>query len=161
MKRKYRKYIFAVVFLRRKNPQFLILHRTKNWIGWELVKGGLKEGENVLIKSGVSSEWATLLAKIAKNNIRPPQVKIGGILDLTTNKPNGVSVLKKAFSKAKNLKKPNNTEINIYVTGAPKYRIEVYAENYKIAESLLAKAVKRAIKIVEDDGGVGEFIRKS
>jgi 8-oxo-dGTP pyrophosphatase MutT (NUDIX family) len=45
MKRKYRRYIFAVMFLRRKNPQFLILHRIKNWNGWELVKGGLKDGE--------------------------------------------------------------------------------------------------------------------
>jgi len=45
MKRKYRKYIFIVAFLRRKNPQFLILHRTKNWIGWELPKGGLRKGE--------------------------------------------------------------------------------------------------------------------
>lgn len=33
------------MFLRRKNPQFLILHRIKNWNGWELVKGGLKDGE--------------------------------------------------------------------------------------------------------------------
>jgi len=45
MKRKYRKYVFGVVFLRRKDPKFLIFHRTKNWAGWELLKGGLKEGE--------------------------------------------------------------------------------------------------------------------
>ena len=48
MRRKYRKYVFAVVFLRRKNPQFLIMHRVKNWSGWELVKGGLKGSENEL-----------------------------------------------------------------------------------------------------------------
>jgi 8-oxo-dGTP pyrophosphatase MutT (NUDIX family) len=43
--KKYRKYVFAVAFLRMKDPQFLVLHRTKNWRGWELPKGGLKEGE--------------------------------------------------------------------------------------------------------------------
>ena len=48
MKRKYRKYIVAVVFLRRKDPQFLILHRKKNWKGWELPKGGLIECEKEL-----------------------------------------------------------------------------------------------------------------
>ncbi len=48
MKRKYRRYVFAVVFLRRKDPKFLILHRIKNWIGWELLKGGVKDGEKVL-----------------------------------------------------------------------------------------------------------------
>ena len=45
MKRKYRKYVFIVAFLRRKYPQFLIFRRIKNWKGWELSKGGLKEGE--------------------------------------------------------------------------------------------------------------------
>jgi len=66
MKRKYRKYIFAVVFLRRKNPQFLILHRTKNWNGWELVKGGLREGENVLkcLKREIKEETGTKEFKI-------------------------------------------------------------------------------------------------
>lgn len=61
MKRRYRKYIFAVVFLRRKNPQFLILHRTKNWNGWELLKGGLKEGENELkcLKREIREETGT------------------------------------------------------------------------------------------------------
>jgi len=69
-KRKYRKYVFAVVFLRRKDPQFLILHRTKNWKGWELVKGGLKEGENVLkclkreIKEETGAKEFKILAKI-------------------------------------------------------------------------------------------------
>jgi len=48
MERKYRKYVFIVAFIRRKNPLFLILHRIKNWKGWELSKGGLKEGETEL-----------------------------------------------------------------------------------------------------------------
>ena len=43
----YRKGIGAVVF--KKNPtRFLIFHRTKNWSGWELLKGGLKPDENEL-----------------------------------------------------------------------------------------------------------------
>jgi 8-oxo-dGTP pyrophosphatase MutT (NUDIX family) len=46
---RYRNYVFAVAFLRRKSPQFLILHRTKNWRGWEIVKGGLKDGEDELV----------------------------------------------------------------------------------------------------------------
>jgi 8-oxo-dGTP pyrophosphatase MutT (NUDIX family) len=46
--RKYRRYVFALAFLRRKEPQFLVLHRTKNWRGWEIVKGGLKPGEDAI-----------------------------------------------------------------------------------------------------------------
>jgi 8-oxo-dGTP pyrophosphatase MutT (NUDIX family) len=48
MRKKYRKYVFIIPFLRRKNPQFLILHRIKNWKGWEFPKGGLKENESEL-----------------------------------------------------------------------------------------------------------------
>ncbi|MFH0928837.1 MAG: NUDIX domain-containing protein [Candidatus Aenigmatarchaeota archaeon] len=48
MKRKYRRCIFGVVFLRRKYPQFLILHRIKNWNGWELLKGGKEDNENII-----------------------------------------------------------------------------------------------------------------
>jgi len=48
MGEKYRKYIFAVVFVKEKEPKFLILHRTKNWRGWELPKGGLLDGESEL-----------------------------------------------------------------------------------------------------------------
>jgi len=69
MKRKYRKYVFIVAFLRRKNPQFLILHRIKNWKGWEFPKGGLKEGETESkclrreIKEEIGSKKYEILAK--------------------------------------------------------------------------------------------------
>ncbi|MBN2203122.1 MAG: NUDIX hydrolase [Candidatus Aenigmarchaeota archaeon] len=49
MKRKYRRYVFAVAFLRRKEPQFLLLHRTKNWKGWELPKGGFQDCEKASV----------------------------------------------------------------------------------------------------------------
>ena len=66
MKRKYRKYIFGVVFLRRKDPQFLILHRTKNWKGWELLKGGVKDCESILkcLKREIKEETGTKKFKI-------------------------------------------------------------------------------------------------
>jgi 8-oxo-dGTP pyrophosphatase MutT (NUDIX family) len=43
---KFRKYIFAVVFVKDKKTKFLVFHRIKNWKGWELLKGGLKDDEN-------------------------------------------------------------------------------------------------------------------
>lgn len=46
MKQKYRRYIFAVIFLKNNHYEFLVLHRKKNWIGWEFLKGGLMENES-------------------------------------------------------------------------------------------------------------------
>lgn len=66
--RKYRRYVFAVVFLRRKEPQFLVLHRTKNWKGWELVKGGLldKEDEMSGLRREIKEETGVKFKLIAK-----------------------------------------------------------------------------------------------
>jgi translation initiation factor 2 subunit 1 len=121
----------------------------------------VKIGEEALLKIGIPQQWATVLTQLVKSKISLPQVKISGILELKSNKPDGVSLLKKAFSKAKNFKKPNNSDIQIYVTGTPMYRIEVTANSYKVAESLLEKSTQRAIKMMEDNGGEGKFIRKS
>lgn len=44
--KKYRKYIFAIIFLKDKHYKFLVLRRKKNWEGWEFLKGGLMENEN-------------------------------------------------------------------------------------------------------------------
>lgn len=69
MKRRYRKYIFVVAFLRRRNPQFLIMHRIKNWTGWELVKGGLKDKESEMkclkreIKEEIGTKKYEIIAK--------------------------------------------------------------------------------------------------
>ena len=120
----------------------------------------IAEGESVLVKSGIPLESAEILMALIKGKIRVPQVKISGILELKSNKPDGISILKKAFTKALGLKKPNNADIKISVIGAPNYRIQVLAESYKVAENLLDKAVKSAIKIVEDGDGEGRFIRK-
>ena len=42
---KYRKGVSAIVFKRKKRLLFLILHRKLNWIGYEIMKGGLMAGE--------------------------------------------------------------------------------------------------------------------
>ena len=47
-----------------------------------------------------------------------------------------------------------------YTIGAPRYRIEVEAENYKDAEAVLSKAVKAAIDAIQSVGGVGAFQRE-
>ena len=63
---KYRKYIFAVVFLKNKKYKFLIFHRKKNWKGWELLKGGLLEGEKELdgLKREIREETGSKKFKI-------------------------------------------------------------------------------------------------
>jgi len=43
---KFRDGVLAIVYREvDKRREFLVLHRIKNWVGWEISKGGLKPGE--------------------------------------------------------------------------------------------------------------------
>ncbi len=119
----------------------------------------IESGNETLINCGVAPEWAAALTEIARAKIRPPRVKIRGVLELTTAKPEGVLVLKSVFAKARNLKKPAGSDVKIFTVGAPRYRIEVTAENYKEAEDVLDRAVQTSLKAIKAEGGEGKFTR--
>ena len=50
--------------------------------------------------------------------------------------------------------------IEVQCVGAPRYRITVTSTDYLIAEKQLKEAAEKAIAIVEDADGVGEFLRE-
>jgi translation initiation factor 2 subunit 1 len=118
------------------------------------------EGEEILLKAGIPSEWASVLLDVAKSKIHARHVQIRGTLQLTCPAPNGVEVLREAFSKALNTRKPKSVQIDIYAIGPPRYRIEVIAENFKQAEKVLDVAVQAAIETVSSQGGEGKFTRR-
>lgn len=119
----------------------------------------VQNGDSVLTKCGISSDWARVLTEIARSKIKIPQVKIGGILELTSTKPDGVIILKKTFAKVIKSKRSKGNDIRIYTTGAPRYRIEVTAENYKEAEKILEQAINTALKTIKAEKGEGKFTR--
>ncbi len=119
----------------------------------------VESGQEVLIKCGVPPDWAGVLTEIAQAKIKLPKVKIRGVLELSTSRPEGVNILKSVFAKAKSLKKPEGSEVKIFTLGAPRYRIEVMAGNYKEAEDLLERAVQTSLKAIKAEGGEGKFSR--
>lgn len=120
----------------------------------------VKKGESELTKSGVPSEWASILTEIARLKIKTRKIKIRGNLELMSTNPDGVNVLKNVFTKAKNIQKPEGSNIRAYTIGAPRYRIEVTAENYKDAEDFLERFAKTAIKAIKTEGGEGKILHK-
>ncbi len=120
----------------------------------------VERGEEALIKANIPNDWASVLTEVAKAKVKVPKVRIRGLLELTSTRPDGVEVLKNAFSKAKNAKRKRGTDISIYVLSAPRYRIEVSSRNPKDAEETLELASATAIKAVEEVGGQGKFTRE-
>ncbi|MCS7115605.1 MAG: translation initiation factor IF-2 subunit alpha [Nitrososphaerota archaeon] len=119
-----------------------------------------KEGVEVLTKIGVPEELANVFAEVAKERIRPPMVKVTGIVELRCLKPDGVRVIKEAFLNAKKSEKMKGSKVRFYVVAAPKYCIEVLDENYKRAEALLQRIAETVISNVVKAGGQGVFRRE-
>ncbi|AKB85940.1 translation initiation factor IF-2 subunit alpha [Methanococcoides methylutens] len=107
---------------------------------------------------GISKKLAAKIAEIAQENIKLPFVDIAGYVDLTSNAPDGIEVIKKALKAATKIK-DDDVRINVTYTGAPRYRIKIIAPDYKTAESVLKKASDKAIDYIEKKGGKGIFHR--
>lgn len=119
-----------------------------------------RHGLEVLTKISVPSEIAQTLAELARDRIQPPLVEIKGILQLTSIKPDGINVIKKALRAAQETSVPQTAKIHIYTITSPKYRLKVEAEDYKQAEEILQKASDKAIKTIVEAGGEGSFKRE-
>jgi translation initiation factor 2 subunit 1 len=119
----------------------------------------LREGIEVLTKKGIPENLANVIAEVAKERIRVPMVKVKGLVELRCMKPNGVKVIKEAFSDARKVEKTRNVKLRFYVVAAPKYCIEVLAENYKLAEEVLQKVADHVVSNVIKAGGQGVFKR--
>jgi translation initiation factor 2 alpha subunit (eIF-2alpha) len=75
-------------------------------------------------------------------------------------KPDGVKIIKEAFVNAKAAEKLSDAEVRFYVVAAPKYNVEVMAEDYKRAEDTLQKVAQHLVTNVTKAGGQGTFKRE-
>jgi translation initiation factor 2 subunit 1 len=75
-------------------------------------------------------------------------------------KPQGVQIIKEAFLDAKKTEKTRDARFRFYVIAAPRYCIEVMAENYKRAEAVLQKVAESVVSNVINAGGQGVFRRE-
>jgi len=126
---------------------------------YETLEKAAREGPDLLIEAGLPQDIAVALAEVAKDKIKPPMVKIKGLLELQCPKPNGILHIKEALLSAQKIEKPRDTRIRLYTVAAPKYAVEVLAEDYKEAEKILQKAAEAAIKTITSAGGAGNFQR--
>ena len=120
----------------------------------------VKEGVAALTKIGIPEELAATVAEIGKERMRVPMVKVKGTVELRCMKPKGVKIIKDAFLNVKKAEKSRDVKLRFYVVAAPKYCIEVMAENYKRAEAVLQKVAENVVSNVAKAGGQGVFRRE-
>jgi translation initiation factor 2 subunit 1 len=94
--------------------------------------------------------------KVARENIVPSSAEINGVIELCHNGSDGIEHIKKAL---KALIETDSDSIGVQYLGAPKYLVTVKAKDYKTAEKIMEKGIKRCLSVIEDVGGRGEFKR--
>ena len=115
---------------------------------------------NALEDAGFDGDWIKEFVETAVANIIPPFVEIRGICSIEIGGPKGVEAIKEALSEAEShadLEK--EITVNCYYDGAPKYRLEIRAPDYKLAESAWLKATKSLVSSVKSNEGTAEIER--
>ena len=120
----------------------------------------LKEGIEALTKLDIPEDIAKAFAQVAEERIRIKMVKVRGTLEIRCMKPNGVKCIKDAFMDAKKSKKAKDTKIEYLVIAAPRYNLEVSADNWKRAEEVLEEVSQNIVTNITKAGGQGSFKRE-
>lgn len=118
----------------------------------------VEKGEKIFKDLDIESEWASTLTEIARQKIKIDTATVKGTIEVSSTNLAGVDDVRKALINAKKVEEPSGTQINVYSIGAPKYRVEITAKNYSIAEKTLEGAVEEAIKTIKSLGGTGHKI---
>jgi len=97
-------------------------------------------------KLGIPKKVVTELANISKSKISIPMVNVTGIIQVTTQDPDGINLIKSSMSQVLSNKAGKKVEISYL--GSPKYKITVYSEDYKSAEKKLSSALEKIKKSI-------------
>jgi len=117
------------------------------------------EGDKVFEGVKISDEWKKTLVKLAKDNIEAPRVEIKATLEMESRASNGVEIVRTALTGVKKKKLPKDVELKLKYLGAPKYRLELGAPNYKIAEQVLDGITKDLNSAIQKGQGSVKITR--
>ena len=90
-----------------------------------------KGNDDSIRKLGFSESIISAILEEGKK-IQIPLIEIRGILEISSKKPDGIEIIKNVLADAELGTKSNPSTISINYVGAPRYRISVKSENFKI-----------------------------
>jgi len=113
--------------------------------------------EDALEEKGFEGDWLKIFTDVARENISPPYVSITGYIEMSSHKPDGVSHIKDAMKAFKDV---NGVKVEVSYMAAPRYRVEIRSEDYKVAEEVFERQAKEAVRKIEELGGKGRYFRR-
>lgn len=116
-----------------------------------------RKGPEVLQKFELSDEIKKAIEE-ESNKIQVPTVEVRGVMEISSKKSDGIEAIKTTLSGVESNKGGAKTEVT-YI-GAPRYRIIVTAENFKVAEKSMNSAVEKIRAGIEKQHGTFTFARE-
>ena len=131
-------------------------------------------GTDALDETDLDDGEIDSIVETARENVSVPYVNVTGYVDLTCAASDGVDAIKEAMQAAEGNGEipasggsedessgvPEEIELDVTYVGAPEYRIEVKAPDYKTAETHLEESADRAATAIESCGGTAEYHRE-
>ena len=131
---------------------------------FETLYGAFEEAamqEGSIVDAGFEGEWIQPFVEMSVENIIPLFVEIRGILTLKVETNNGVETIREALLAAeKNSSPENEIEVHCYYNGAPEYRLELRAPDFKTAEDTWTASLSSVISVIEAAGGTADSYRE-
>ena len=117
--------------------------------------------ENALLDAGFEGPWIKEFIDIAVENIIPPFVEIRGNFTISINVPNGINVIKDALNSAEEFSsEEDEISVSCFYNGAPEYRIELKAPDFKTAEDLWVNVSNTVVNHITENGGEASSYRE-
>jgi len=117
-------------------------------------------GREALDGVGLTDSQVSAIVETARKNVSVPYVTVTGYVDLECPGAAGVDVVREALQAAEgNGDVPEEVDLEVTYVGAPEYRIEVQAPDYKTAEAQLESSADRAGDVITDHGGTTGYHR--
>lgn len=107
-----------------------------------------------LAEAGFEGDWLAPFIEMAVENIIPPFVEIRGRFVLRVDDAEGVEIIRKALLAAEKFSdKEAEIEVSCHYDGAPSYRIELKAPDFKSGEEVWNNATSACIDTILASGG--------
>ena len=114
-----------------------------------------RNGIDVIKELKLAKKTTSVIEEIC-SKIKLPSVEIRGIMEITNTKSDGVEIIKKTLLDV--IKKDSTMDITYL--GAPKYRISITSEDFKLAEKSLKPIIEEIQKNIEKKKGSFKFTRE-
>ncbi len=131
---------------------------------YDMFEDVAKKGIKCIEHLNLPEDMLNAIQEIA-SKIRIPSVEIGGVMELRCAREDGIEVIKDTLlsaieGKGSAMKDGKDVKVNILYLGAPRYRLTIKAENFKVAEKTLNSILQSIQKSIEKKNGIFKFTRE-